>query len=157
MLTECDERFMDLYLLLLAHSELINKKDFFISLEAMALSLGMPDTWENTALRRQVIKSLKKLQSRYNLIKVKFFYGKDAGITIIDISGGSFTIPTNQIIQPRNEKLTMRLKFLFLIEALLESEGKNLESMSQPAIAKRFSIHRSTILNAFKDLKNCKK
>ena len=65
MVTRYDNRPLDLYLLLLAHSQSINKREFFVNLETMALSLGMPRSWDDTALRRQVIKSFKKLQNRY--------------------------------------------------------------------------------------------
>ncbi len=51
----------------------------------------------------------------------------------------------------------MHLKFLLLVEALLKDEGKDLYSMSQPALAKRFNVHRATIHAAFKDLRNYKK
>ena len=74
----------------------------------MALSLGMPRSWDDTTLRRQVIKSLKKLQNRYHLINVKFFHGRDAAVRLIDIPGESFTISSDQIIQPQDKKLTMR-------------------------------------------------
>ena len=157
MVTRYDNRPLDLYLLLLAHSQAINKREFFVSLETMALSLGMPRSWDDTTLRRQVIKSLKKLQNRYHLINVKFFHGRDAAVRLIDIPGESFTISSDQIIQPQDKKLTMRLKFLFLIKALLKDEGADIGSISQPAIAKRFNVNRVTIHAAFQDLQNYKK
>ena len=153
MLTNQDSRAMDLYLLLLAHSRTTNKQEFFISLEAMALSLGMSDSWTDSALRRQVIKTLKKLQKRYRLIKVSFFHGRDANVMLTDISGDTFAIPSNLLIQPDNAKLTMCLKFLFLIQALLKEEGEDLYSILQPDLAKRFSISVLTIKNAFNDLR----
>ena len=148
---------LDLYLLLLAHSQAINQREFFVNLETMALSLGMPRSWDDTALRRQVIKSLKKLQNRYHLLKVTFFYGQDAAISLIDIPGESFSISSDQIIQPQDKKLTMRLKFLFLLEALLKDEGVDIYSISQSALAKRFNVDRATIRAAFQDLQNYKK
>jgi len=157
MVTRYDNRPLDRYLLLLAHSQAINKREFFVSLETMALSLGMPRSWDDTALRRQVIKSLKKLQNRYHLINVKFFHGRDAAVRLIDIPGEAFTISSDQIIQPQDKKRTMRLKFLFLIKALLKDEGVDIGSISQPAIAKRFNVNRVTIHAAFQDLQNYKK
>ena len=130
----------------------------------MALSLGMPRSWKDTALRRQVIKSLKKLQNRYHLINVKFFYGRDAYValdsSVIPAQAGiqkEFTMSTSSIIKSENPELSMRLKFLLLVEALLKDEGKDLYSMSQPALAKRFNVPRATIHAAFRDLRNYKK
>ena len=144
---------MELNQLLLAHSRITNKQEFFVGLEAMALSLGMPDSRIDSALRRQVIKTLKKLQKRYRLIKVSFFHGKDADVVLTDISGDTFVIPSNSLIQSDNAKLTMRLKFLLLIQALLKEEGEDLYSISQSDLAKRFNVSASTIKNVFNDLR----
>ena len=152
MVTSYDKRAMELYLLLLAHSQATGKQKFLISLEAMALSLGMPDSWTYTALRRQVIKSLKKLQKRYQLSEVNFVYNRDANVMLTDISGDTFAISSDSLIQPDNDKLTMRLKFLLIIQVLLKEEGEDLYSISKPALAKRFNVNLSTIKDAFKDL-----
>ena len=61
-------------------------------MEDMALSLGLPSSWSSTDLRRQVIRSLKRLKSRYGLINVKFLYGRDAFVTVRGIKGDSFTV-----------------------------------------------------------------
>ena len=153
MVSRYDERAMDLYLLLLAHSSAASKQEFFVSLEAMGLSLGLPDTWSNTALRRQVIRSLKNLQDRYNLINVKFYHGRDASVALTNTKGDSFIISTDSIIKAQNIQLTMRLKFLLLVQALLKEEGKDLYSVSQAAVAKRFNVNRRTIHDAFNDLR----
>ncbi len=159
MVTSSGERAMDLYLLLLAHSQTTGKQEFLISLEAMALSLGMPDSWTYSALRRQVIKTLKKLQNRYHLINVKFVFGRDAVVALKPIVIASeakqsqFSIPTRSIIRTNKSALTMRLKFLRIIEALLKDEGKDLYSISKSALAKRFNVNVSTIKAAFNDLR----
>ncbi|MDP8234205.1 MAG: hypothetical protein P9M06_05335, partial [Candidatus Saelkia tenebricola] len=152
MVTSYDKRAMELYLLLLAHSQTTGKQEFLISLEAMALSLGMPDSWTCTALRRQVIKSLKKLQKRYQLIEVNFVYNRDANVMLTDISEDTFAISSDSLIQPDDDKLTMRLKFLLIIQALLKEGGEDLYSISKTALAKRFNVNLLTIKAAFKDL-----
>lgn len=152
MVTKQDNRVFDLYLLLLAHAQLIGEKEFFINLEDMALSLGLPDTLDYTALRRQVIRSLKRLQKRYNLITVEFLHGKDAFVTLLGIPGESFSITSDSIIQSQNPSLTLRLKFLLLIEALLKSEGKDIFSIPKTDLAKRFNVNKTTIHEAFNDL-----
>ena len=148
-----DKRVFDLYLLLLAHSQLMGKEGFFINLEDMALSLELPDTWDYTALRRQVIRSLKRLEERYNLISVKFLYGKDAFVKLRDMQGDSFIISSSSIIKRKGPGLTLRLKFLLLIEALFKSEGKDLSSVAKTDLARRFKVNKSTIHEAFKDLR----
>ena len=155
MVTSSDKRAMSLYLLLLAHSQVTGKQEFIISLEAMALSLGMPDSWTYSALRRQVIKVLKKLQKRYQLIEVSFVHSRDANVILTDISGDTFAISSDSLIQPDNDKLTMRLKFLLIIQVLLKEGGEDLYSISKTALAKRFNVNLSTIKAAFNDLEGC--
>jgi hypothetical protein len=62
-------------------------------MEDMALSLGLPASWDYTALRRQVVRSLKRLKSRYGLLSVKFLHGKDAFIKLKALNSDSFIIP----------------------------------------------------------------
>ena len=151
MLSRQDSRALDLYLLLLAHRQATGKEKFFISLESMALSLGMPDSWSYTALRRQAIKSLKKLQGRYRLIEVKFFFGRDALITFKGVPGDSFSISVDSIIQAGDNRPPMRLKFLLLVEALLKDEGEDLSSFSCRSLARRFNVSDTVIRAALRD------
>ena len=157
MVTSNDNRAFDLYLMLVAYSQLMGEDEFYINLEDMGLSLGLPDTLDYTALRRQIIRSLKRLQNRYKLIKVKFMHGKDAFITPLNVQGESFVISSVSIIQSSDAKLTLRLKLLLLIKALLENEGKDLDSVSKADLSKRFNINETTIYDAFNDLEDMDK
>jgi len=156
MVTKHDKRSMELYLLLLAHSQTTDKKEFFVSLESMALSLGMPDTWTHTALRRQITKSLKKLQHHYNLIDVEFFYGRDAAIRLVSISDEGFSIRSDYIIS-FDRNLTTRSKFFLLAKAFLETEGEDIANITTRVLAERFSVSESVFYQARKDSKQLKK
>jgi len=154
MLTGHDARSMDLYLLLMAHSQVAGKQSFFIDIESMALSLDMPASWLDFGLRRQVIKTLKKLDKQYNLVRVKFFHGKDAWVEIADLPQETFTI-SSKLISDR--KLSQRLKFLLMVKSLLEAQGENINSISKQELAKRFHIHSWTIGEAFKEMEQYEK
>jgi len=106
----------------------------------------------STTLRKQVINALKELQNDYHLIKVTFFHGKDAAITLTDIPGKTLIMPTDSLIQLKDAELSTRLRFLLLIEALLKDQGEDIHSMTYVEIGKRFDLHRITISSAFKDL-----
>jgi hypothetical protein len=173
MVTRHDGRAFDLYLLLLAHSQKTGKDEFFLSLEDMALSLGLSDTLSNTALRRQVIRSLRILKDRYKLIDVEFFFAKNAYIVILSparperakrVEGkgeGSrlfFLILTDSIIN--NKALTLRSKFLLLIKAYLKAESRHSErseeskhlTYSIAELSRRFGIDESVLRKAEKEL-----
>ena len=157
MVTRQDNRAFDLYLLLLARSQLMGEDELFINLEDVGLSLGLPASWTYTALRRQVIRSLRRLQNRYNLISVRFFHGKDALVRLSDVPEDSFTIFPHSILRKQGRETPLRLKFLLLIEALLKDEGEDLHSIAKSSLARRFNIDKTTIREAFKDLSEQKK
>jgi len=160
MVSSSDSRSLDLYLLLLAHSQATGKQEFLVGLTAMGLSLGLPGTWTNSAIRRQMIKSLKKLQTRYHLIDVKLSHGRDAEVTLNPVviarseatKQSHFTISSDSIISTQSAQLTTRLKFLFMIKALLKDEGEDIDSISYRALARRFNVSEGTIRAAFRDL-----
>ncbi len=149
MLNKHRARAMDLYLLLTAYSQTVEKGDFFVDMGAIGLSLGLPESWNNAALRRQVIKSLRDLK-KYRLINVKFFYNKDAWVELIDIQGDTFAIES-KIIQ--EEKLSTRAKFYLIAGTLLESQGEDIGTMSSPELGKRFHVSKSSIVKARRDLR----
>lgn len=153
MLTSQDARSMDLYLLLLTHSQAAGKQSFFIDIESMALSLGLPESWFDFGLRRQVIRTLKKLNKNYNLVRIKFFHGRDAWVELVNLPQETFTISPKLFTQ----KLSQRLKFLLLVKSLLESQGEDLYSISKQELARRFHIHPWTIAEAFKELEQYEK
>lgn len=153
MTTRHDKRSMDLYLTLLAHAQSKKKSEFFIDLESMGLSLGMPDTWSDSAIRRQVIKSLRKLNSRYELINVSFIYSKDAWVELVDISGDTFKIKSSKLKLDSENRPSMRVNFLRMIEAFLKSNGEDLESYSTKDLAERFYVHPDTIRDGLKEMR----
>ncbi len=100
-----------------------------------------------------MIRSLKRLDKRYDLISVKFLHGKDAFVKLKALLGDSFIISSDSVIKREGLDLTLRLKFLLIIEALLKSEGEDLSSMARSDLAARFNVNKSTIHEAFNDLK----
>ena len=152
MLKASDRRAMDLYLILLAYSQKLEKNEFFLNLEDTALGLRLPVSWDDESLRRQVIKALRTLQDRYNLVEVEFYHASDAYITILPVSGESFTIETS-IVGSQDKEIPQRLKFLLLIKAFLGKEGKDLDSVSQKEIMRRFHIAERTLEKALAEIR----
>ncbi|NQT23325.1 MAG: hypothetical protein HQ579_07835 [Candidatus Omnitrophica bacterium] len=148
MLSRRVMRGTDLYFLLVAYSQSIKKTDFFIDMGAMGLSLGLPESWSNASLRRQVIKSLRDLK-KYKLINVKFFYNKDAWVELVDIPGDTFAVGSELILE---KGLTMRARFYLMAKALLESQGEDINTMSGSELGKRFHLSTSTFVKARRDL-----
>ena len=153
MLKRSDRRVMDLYLILVAYTQKLKKDKFFLKLEDTALGLGLPQSWDDEALRRQVIKALRTLEDRYGLIKVEFYHASDARITMMPVPGEGITIETD-IVSPHDKKIPQRLKLLLMIKALLEKEGKDVTLVPQEEIVRRFHIAERTLEKALADLRN---
>lgn len=145
MLKKQANRTMDMYLLLLAESARTNEKEFFVSLEDMAVALGMDPACDDTALRRQMIKELEALEGRYKLIDVDFRYGKDAWVELRNLPGETFNVggaffdPANLVCK------SQPAKFVILMKALLESEGSLLEQIPVRDLASRFGVSQFSI------------
>ncbi|GAG78661.1 unnamed protein product [marine sediment metagenome] len=86
----------------------------------------MPQEWSAAALRRQVIKSLKKLKNRYGLIDVQFKYARAVRIRLIDIEGETFPLKRDFFDSSFLAAERQNAKFVLLIKAYLESEGKDI-------------------------------
>jgi len=146
MLSKQDNRAMDLYLLLLAEAKRRKSKEFYISLEDTAINLNMPENWTKAALRRQVIKSLRKLKHRYKLIDVQFKYARAAKIKLLDISDGEAFGLGRQFFEPSFlAKHPQNAKFVLLIKAYLKEEGKDMADFSQSELSRMFKVSRMAI------------
>jgi len=140
MLTSQDERAITAYLLLIAESARQGHDEFFLDLEDFAGELRMPATWTDTARRRQVIKTLKKLSSRYRLIKADFTHGKDAWIKLEKIPGGTFIVDSGIFAPDYLAGISSSAKAVLLIDALLEDQGSDIEDFSRIDLCRRFYI-----------------
>jgi len=152
MLERMADRAMDMYLLLLAESSRLGENSFFISLEDIAVSLGMDHQLKDADLRRQMIKVLETLQDRYKLLDVNFSYGKDAWIELKEIPGATFKVK-GDFFDPKNlMSKSQPAKFVLLVKALLESEGTPIDSVSQRALAERFNVSPFAIRRGMKEI-----
>ncbi|MDP3730018.1 MAG: phospholipase D-like domain-containing protein [Candidatus Omnitrophota bacterium] len=152
MMTERDARAMDTYLLLKAYAFEQETGEYFLFLEQLAVDLGMPADWSDSALRRQAIKALIKLKNRYKLIDVNFKHGKDAWITLRDLSANNFVFKGKFLNPEYLSKFSQSAKFVLFIKALLEKEGATFDSFTQEALCKRFNINRKTFKKGLEEI-----
>jgi sugar-specific transcriptional regulator TrmB len=94
----------------------------------------------DNAGRRQVIKTLKKLSSRYLLIKTDFTHGKDAWITLEKLPGGDFIVDSGIFAPDFLAGISSSGKAVLLIDALLKDQGSRMEDFSQIDLCRRFYI-----------------
>lgn len=152
MVTERDRRAMDTYLLLKAYAVRMGSREFFVSLESLALELDIPVEWNNTDKRRQVIKVLKKLEERYGLIDVDFGHWKDALVKIPEVSGDTFEVKGSFFKEEVFSGLSTPAKFVVLVKALFEEEGSSIDSFTFREMSERFHISDMTISKGSKEI-----
>ncbi len=94
----------------------------------------------DTAGRRQVIKTLRKLSNRYRLIKADFTHGKDVWIKHEEIPGDTFVVDSGIFAPDFLAGISSSGKAVLLIDALLEDQGAHMEDFSQKDLCRRFYI-----------------
>ncbi len=152
MLKAQADRDMNTYLILLAESARTGEKDFFVPLEDLAVTLGVSPEWPDTDMRRQMIKELKALQDQYKLIDVNFNYGKDAWVQMKELPGETFKVD-GSLFDPKNlVSKSQPAKFVLLIKALLEAEGKSINSIGVRAVANRFRVSEFSIRKGMREI-----
>ncbi len=152
MLTEGDDRAMDAYLLLKAYAVEQEAGEYFISLEQLALDLGMPPDWSDTALRRQAIKTLNKLENRYKLIRVNYQHSKDAWVALRDLSTDTFDFRGKFLNPEYLSKLSQPAKFIILVKSLLEKEKTPIGSFTQRELSEKFNVGVHTVSRGLKEI-----
>ena len=145
MITTHDARAMDLYFLLLGESLRWDKSEFYISMEKVAVDLGMPSEWTDTALRRQVIKSLSKLKNEYGLIDFQFKKARAAYVEIISLKGKTFQVESSFFKSDNLRTQTQSRELVYLIKDYLKSTDRDVNKLSNEELADMFSVSRQTI------------
>ena len=153
MLTRQDERAFDLYLLLLYYAKKETSFDFDFGIFAEYLQIS--DMTE-TAYRRQIIKTLRKLQDVYKLIEVEFRHGRDARVSLLDIEGRGekyeypydnyFLLPSEYFKYGWDRALSLRAKFCYLLNLYKYRKlNSRFWSLSLEKLSDKFGPHPSTI------------
>ncbi|MGM0568502.1 MAG: phospholipase D-like domain-containing protein [Elusimicrobiota bacterium] len=161
MQTNADERAFDLYLLLLYNAKKDNVIDF--NFDKYASLLGISET-PPVAYRRQIIKTLRKLKDRYNLIEVQFRHGRNALVTLSDItdsrekykypSENYFLLPSEYFEYNWDRILSLRAKYSYLINRYMYHQLNNrFWSLSLEKLSEKLGTCKSTISHGMIELR----
>ena len=133
--------------------------------EKMAKSLGLYKEMSRTGYRRQINRSLKKLERRYNLIRFKPQYGKEATVILLDYEEPAkvyyypeewyFQVPANYWGYGWNKRLSMRAKFCYLINlAYVSISGaRPWWFASREVLSKRFNVGKWMLSKGMEELR----
>jgi hypothetical protein len=122
MVSAGDDRALDTALFLLRERTLVSSSTFPLRTEALADTLGLSALGTQGA-RRQINKTLAKLQKRYGLIEAETSYGQEAKITTrFPESERWVRIPSGYWTLGWNRRLSFAGKSMFLV-SLAESDS----------------------------------
>ncbi len=155
MVSVADNRALDTALFLAREQTLVSSPTFSVSYERLADYLGITSLGVHGA-RRQINKTLAKLQNRYGVIEARTGYGKDAGITLFMPNDGPWVrIPSSYWTLGWNRRLSFAGKALFLM-SLGESEFSPVRprwSRSREGLARRYHCSSWFITQGTMDLR----
>jgi len=144
---------MTTYLLLAGERARTGETEFFVPLEELSAILGVREKWTSTEMRQQAMGELRALEARYQLIDADFTHSKDARVKMRELPGATFKVSGDFFDPERLAKMSLSAKFVYLMKALLESEGKSIDSISLSDLSRRFGISRSSIRAGLKDVR----
>lgn len=155
MVSSNDERAFDTLLLLLLESAAQGSPEFFVNLEELGLDAGLPESWDDTAVRRQMIKTLRKLQEEPGAgVDLNFTHGKDAWVKLTLPEGPAATVSSDWIEPALLAKTPAAVTYLKLFDRALQKEGLQLTGLTQRELAKRTGLNAKLLrrtLRAGKD------
>ena len=165
MMENHDERAMDLYLTCLKEFDGNNQGKIIIDYNKMAAYLGLNKDMTKEEYRRQITRTLRKLEETYSLIKFEPNYAKDAAVTLLDYENPSkpYELPKEWYFRIPGEfwkydwirNLPMRAKLCYLINLAMVSISNAAPwwSSSRETLAKRFNLKVRLISEGMQELR----
>lgn len=126
-----------------------------ISCKSLAEELKIVDRMHEIGWRRQIKKSLKKLEERYNLIKYEWQYGKDEiKIELVSCSGAVIKFPVDYYKYNWNTRLSLAGKAVLITMYAERGElTDNVSSLPVTYLSKKYGITDSTYSKGIQELR----
>ncbi len=152
MISSSDERAFDLYLLLLREKDEAGVIE--LDFGEFAEGLGIADM-NPSAYRRQIIKTLRKLDDRYGLLETEFHHGRNALVTLTGSGvGDTFLIPASYFEYGWNRRLSLSAKYCYLINRYMADAGGSFTwSLQREALAEKFHLSPHTVSSGMIELR----
>lgn len=151
MISSRDERAFDTLLLLLLESAAQSSSEFFVNLEELGLDAGLPEGWDDTAARRQMIKVLRKLQEEPGAgVEVNFTHGKDAWVKLTLPEGPAVAVSSDWIEPALLAGTPAAVTYLKLFDLALQQEGLRLTELSQRELSQRTGLNEKLLRRALR-------
>lgn len=146
-----NKRAFDTLLLLLLESAQ-SGPEFFVNLEELGLDAGLPESWDDSAVRRQMIKILRKLTGTPGAgASAGFTHGKDAWVKLTLPEGPTVTVPAGWVEPASLAGTPAAVTYLKLFDlALYRQEGLKISELTQKELAQRTGLGARILRGALK-------
>ena len=153
MVSSGDERAFDTLLFLWLEMAAQGSPEFFVNLEELGLDAGLPESWDDSAVRRQMIKVLRKLKNNNpKLVDLKFTHGKDVWVKLTAPEGPTVTVPTDLIEPASAARTPAAVTYLRLLDLALQQEGLRLTELTQRELGRRTGLSGKPLRRALRAL-----
>ena len=145
-----DERAFDAWLWLLREAATQASWECFINLEEMGEDLGLPAGWDATTVRRQVIKTLKKLADRYQALDARFTHGQDAWVKLRMPEGPVEAFPSAMLEPALAHRQPAAVTYLGFLRAHLAHQGIAFDTLSTADLVTRTGLDAKRLRHALR-------
>ncbi|MBI4313620.1 MAG: hypothetical protein HY594_02265, partial [Candidatus Omnitrophica bacterium] len=125
---------------------------FFVNLESLGDALGLPAGWDDTAVRRQVIKTVRKLSRVYRALEVQWVHGADAWVALPVTPGPTLEVPVALLEQAASPQENSAVSYLRLKRLDLAQQGIALETLRTRDLVALTGLHRPRLKSALRAL-----
>lgn len=150
MVSSRDERAFDTLLLLMREAAAQSSPEFFVNLEELALDAGIPEHWDDTATRRQMLKVLRKLHDDPAAgVDINFTHGKDAWVKLV-LPAEPVVKVSSGLIEPALLAATpAAVTYLNLFDLVLQQqEGVGIHQLTLRELAQRTGLSAQLLRRA---------
>jgi hypothetical protein len=149
------ERSFDTLLLLLPESAR-SGPEFYVNLEQMGLDAGLPEKWDDTAVRREMIRVLRELEEAPGAgVEASFAHGKDAWVTLTLPEGPTVTAPGGWFEPASLAGTRAAVTYLKLFDlALQRQERLGITQLTYKELARRTGLSSRTLRRTLKAMKD---
>ncbi len=146
------DRAFKTFLLLLRDAAAQGGSECFVNLEALGEDLGLPASWDETAVRRQVMKVLKVLAEPEPLVEVRFTYGRDAWVKLLLPTGPMTDLPAALLEDRAFHEEPALVTYLRLVRVHLASEGVSFDTLTIRDLSDLTGLHPHRLQRARRQL-----
>jgi hypothetical protein len=155
MVTRDDERGFDVLLLLLRQAAVEGTPVFLVDLTRLGLESGVSPARRSDRVRLEMIRVIRRLQSRYAAAAIEVIPWSEARVTLTLPAGPAVAVPGRWTNPETVTRLSSEAGYLLLLgEALRQNEHVEADALTLVELSARTGLSRELLGHARRELKS---